>query len=353
LLNDISLTLQQTVQDALANSMPLQIQGGNSKAFLGYPASGAILAMQQHRGVVNYHPSELIITARAGTALQEIAEILAEQHQMLAFDPPGFGASATLGGTIACGLSGSRRPFTGAARDFVLGCKMINGRGEILVFGGEVMKNVAGYDISRLMVGAMGTLGVLLEISLKVLPRPGLEVTRILEMTMPEALQKMTDLGLQCLPLSGLSYDGAKLFVRFSGVAKAVHAAAKKLGGETCVTGAQYWLDLQEQRLAFFKSTQNLWRLSVAPAVPQLALPGACYYDWGGALRWLKTDVPSAMIFTQMQQVNGSAMLFRSRDPAETRFQPLETPLQKLNLQVKQAFDPVGIFNPGRKFEVW
>ncbi len=205
--HDQTLFLQQAVRDAVAAKTPLKITGGDSKAFYGRESTGQLLNVNGHRGIVNYHHSELVITARAGTLLSTIQKTLAEQRQMLAFEPPHFADSATLGGTVACGLSGSRRPFTGSVRDFVLGCKIINGKGEILSFGGEVMKNIAGYDVSRLMAGAMGTLGVLLEVSLKVLPLPAVEQTVCLELNPDDAVKKMTSLASQSLPVSGLSYD--------------------------------------------------------------------------------------------------------------------------------------------------
>lgn len=350
---DQELQIQQVVQTAASTLTPLNIIAGGSKFFYGRTAQGQVLDVSSHQGVANYHPSELVITARAGTRLADIQRTLAEQGQMLAFEPPSFAVSATLGGTIACGFSGCRRPFTGAARDFVLGCKIINGQGEVLSFGGEVMKNVAGYDVSRLMVGAMGTLGVLLEISLKVLPIPQQETTCVFQLGKTDAMNKMLSLALQSLPLSALGYDGERLYVRLSGVESAVQAAAKKTGGDVLLDGKQYWHDLKEQQLSFFQSDKPLWRISVAPATPELLLEGDWYYDWGGALRWLKTDEPEEKIFASSAGANGHATLFRLGERRGAVFQPLNGKLQQLNHNLKKAFDPQGIFNPYRMNEDW
>ncbi|WP_031435124.1 glycolate oxidase subunit GlcE [Methylomarinum vadi] len=351
--SDQSRQIQQAVKDAVAGRTPLAIVAGNSKAFYGREPQGLKLDVSGHRGIVNYHPSELVITARAGTPLSEINQVLAERKQMLAFEPPGFSDSATLGGTIACGLSGSRRPFAGSARDFVLGCQIVDGQGEILSFGGEVMKNVAGYDVSRLMTGALGTLGVLLQVSLKVLPLPEQDMTCALELEEAGAMAAMQQLALRPLPLSGLSYDGERLFVRLSGAEKAVSSAAQKIGGDALADAGHYWRRLNEQRLPFFRSDRPLWRLSLAPATAQLELSGECYWDWGGALRWLKSDEPAAPIFAAAAAVDGHATLFRNGDRSGHVFQPLSGKLQQLQRNLKQAFDPHGIFNPQRMYRDW
>ena len=342
--------IQQAVQTAAGKQSPLNIIAGGSKSFYGRTAQGQALDVSGHQGIINYHPSELVITARAGTRLADIQQTLAEQGQILAFEPPSFAASATLGGTVACGISGCRRPFAGAARDFVLGCKIINGQGEVLSFGGEVMKNVAGYDVSRLMAGAMGTLGVLLEISLKVLPIPHQEMTCTFQLGKTDAMHKMLALALQSLPLSALSYDGERVYVRLSGVESAVQAAVKKTGPDVLLDGQQYWHDLKEQQLDFFQSDKPLWRISVAPATPELQLAGDWFVDWGGALRWLKTDETAENIFAGAANANGHATLFRSGDRSGEVFQPLTGKFQQLNHNLKKAFDPQGILNPGKIF---
>jgi len=352
--NDHTQSLQQNVARAMAAKTPLHITGGGSKAFYGRETAGEPLDVSGHRGIVNYHPSELVVTARSGTLLSELEQTLAEHGQMLAFEPPHFGASATLGGTIACGFSGPRRPFAGSARDCVLGCKIINGKAEVLAFGGEVIKNVAGFDVSRLMVGALGTLGVLLEISLKVLPLPETELTCVFELPLTEALVKMTELASGPLPVSGLSYDGRLLHVRLSGGEKAVKTAAARIGGGAAVTAdSAYWHDLNEQRLDFFATEMNIWRLSVPPATEPLALAGDWIYDWGGGLRWLKTAAPTEAVFAAAEQACGHALRFKGKERGGEVFQPLNGKLRQLNQQVKQAFDPYGLFNPHRLYQDW
>ncbi len=286
---DITAALQEAVRRAADNKTPLQIIGSGSKAFYGRSTQGLPLQLGAHRRIVEYEPSELVITACAGTPLAEIEAALAEHNQMLAFEPPHFSGSATLGGTLACGLSGPRRPYAGAARDFVLGMKIINGNGELLSFGGQVMKNVAGYDVSRLMVGALGTLGVLLEVSLKVLPRPAEELTLVHEAAADEAIRTMNEWAGHALPLSACAYDGIHLYVRLSGTDTALHAARLKLGGERIDDGAAYWTSVREHRHDFFSSAAPLWRLSVPPAAAPIDLPGQWFLDWGGAQRWLRS----------------------------------------------------------------
>ena len=277
---DISPELQQAITAALADRTPLNLTGGGSKGFFGRDPVGTPLALSGHRGIINYEPKELVLTARAGTPLAEVEATLAGRQQMLPFEPPHFGKGATLGGAIACGLSGPRRPYAGAARDFVLGIRMINGRGELLHFGGEVMKNVAGYDLSRLMTGALGTLGVILEISLKVLPAPEQEITLLQEQSLEQALQQMNRWAGMPLPLSAACYDGLQLHLRLSGTTQGIHAGQTQLGGDRLADGDAFWRSVREQRHAFFQTEQPLWRLSVAPAAAPLSLPGKQLIDW-------------------------------------------------------------------------
>ncbi|HPY42472.1 MAG TPA: glycolate oxidase subunit GlcE, partial [Thiolinea sp.] len=251
---DLSQALQAQVQAAYANDTALTIQGGNSKTWYGNPTQGTALSLAEHSGILNYEPSELVITARAGTRLTELETVLAAEHQCLAFEPPHFGATATLGGTIACNFSGSARPYLGAARDFVLGCKLINGRGEILQFGGQVMKNVAGYDVSRLMAGALGTLSVLLEVSLRVLPKPEAELTIVKELSASAALQQANAYARLALPMTGFAQLEGRAYLRLAGTAGAVQQARVLIGGEQLPEGASFWFNLREQQLTFFQS---------------------------------------------------------------------------------------------------
>lgn len=351
--NNLEQSLQQAVNEAYAEKTALQIIAGNSKTFYGRQIHHQPLDVSGHLGIVNYHPSELVITARSGTSLKTLQNILEEQGQMLAFEPPHFSDSATLGGTLACGFSGPRRPFTGSARDFVLGCKILTGRAEILSFGGEVMKNVAGYDVSRLMVGALGTLGVLLEISLKVLPLPEYETTLVFEMDVDQAIETMTSIQLKGRLVSGLSFDGQYLFVRLSGTEKAVKTEAKNLGGEALKTAKKFWKKLREQQFDFFQTQHNLWRLSVPPATAMIEVDGEWLYDWGGALRWLTTDLEAEKIFDLAQQANGHVALFRSTQRVNDSFQPLATGLLQRHRNLKDAFDPGNILNPNKIYSDW
>lgn len=347
---DRSAELQAAVREAAASKTQLQISGGGSKKFYGRAATGTLLSVTQHRGIVHYEPGELIITARAGTPLAEIEAALAAHGQMLPFEPPHFGPTATLGGTIACGLSGPRRPYAGAARDFVLGVKIINGQGDILKFGGEVMKNVAGFDVSRLMTGALGTLGILLEISLKVLPKPQHELTLAFACTPQEALTHITEWSGQPVPLSGACHDGARLVVRLSGSKSGVTACQRKLRGDMVHDGDKFWQQLREHQHDFFKGDALLWRFSVPPATPLFNLPGQLFIDWGGAQRWLKNPLSADVIRASAVKLGGHATLFRGGERIGQVFHPLPPALLALHKRLKNAFDPHGIFNPGRLY---
>jgi glycolate oxidase FAD binding subunit len=347
---DLTSSLSESVRQAAGEGRPLCIQGGNTKTFYGRTPQGNPLQVAAHKGIVSYEPTELVLTARAGTPLEEIENVLSEQHQMLAFDPPRFGEAATLGGTIACGISGPRRPYAGAARDFVLGTRMINGNGEALHFGGQVMKNVAGYDVSRLMCGALGTLGVLLEVSLKVLPRPAEENTLALEVSDTDALELMNGWFGKPLPLSAACHDGERLYVRLSGAASAVRAARSRIGGESVADADTFWQRVRELRHGFFIPSQPLWRLSVPAAAPALTLKGKWFIDWGGAQRWLRSDEPDEHIREVAAQAGGHAAVFRGGDRAGTVFQPPAPGLMEIHRRLKSKFDPHGIFNPGRMY---
>ena len=349
-MSDISSDPQDIVRKALETKSPLRIVGGNTKAFYGRKSVGDVLDVSGHRGIVNYEPTELVITARGATPLAEIEAALAENNQMLGFEPPCFGNQSTLGGTMACGFSGPRRPFAGAIRDFVLGSKLLNGKAEILKFGGEVMKNVAGYDISRLMAGALGTLGVLLEISIKILPKPAIELTLAYEMNFEEAVDAMTTWCCQSSPLSALCFDGHRVFARISGSEHMVALAQAKMGGEIVSSNSDFWKSVRDQHHPFFEGTKNLWRFSLAPASPEPDVPGEWFLDWGGAQRWLKTDEEPERVFRIAAKTGGHGILYRSPDPATDRFQPLPDKLMQLHKNLKHAFDPAGILNPGRMY---
>jgi glycolate oxidase FAD binding subunit len=307
-----------------------------------------LLDVSGHRGIVSYEPSELVVTARAGTPLAEIEAVLAEHGQLLPFEPPHFGPGATLGGMVAAGLSGPRRPWGGSVRDAVLGVRLINGQGEALRFGGQVMKNVAGYDLSRLMAGALGSLGVLLEVSVKALPRPAEERTRMFELSAEAADVRQLEWGRLPLSLSGTLYDGERLFVRLCGSTQGVAAGLAALGGEEVSEGP--WRAAREQTLPFFQGDGPLWRISLPAAAPTLGLPGRTLTEWGGALRWLRTDLSAELVRQRAAALGGHATLFRGHDGTGEVFQPLAPALLALHQRVKRALDPHGILNPGRMY---
>jgi len=349
-VNDIASQISERVKQAAADGGPLRICGGNSKAFYGRQIEGDPLDVNEHRGIVNYAPTELVLTARAGTPLQEVEQTLAEKQQMLAFEPPHFADAATLGGTIACGLSGPRRPYNGAARDFVLGSRLINGKGEHLHFGGEVMKNVAGYDISRLLTGSLGTLGVITEVSLKVLPVPFREQTLVFEYDPQTAIQKTNEWAGKPLPVSATCHLDDRLYVRLSGSDNGVKSARNKLGGEIYENGAVFWRELREHRLDFFKAGQTLWRISVPAASPVLPLKGDWIIEWGGALRWFVGTDEAAKIRATVQDAGGHASMFRGGDRTAEVFHPLARGIRVLHQNLKNALDPSGIFNRGKMY---
>lgn len=349
--HDSSKAIQESVYAAAAEQTPLCVIGGGTKTFYGREPKGKALPIGGHRGIISYEPTELVITARAGTPLTEIESLLAEQGQMLAFEPPHFGSNATLGGAIASGLSGPRRPYAGAVRDTVLGVSLINGKGEMLRFGGEVMKNVAGYDLSRLMAGSLGTLGVLLAISCKVLPRPAREITLFQERDEDTAIRLFHDWARQPLPLSACAFEGERLYARLSGSDEAVRAGYNQIGGDVLSNSDGFWESVREQTHDFFQGGQQpLWRWSVPPATPAGTLPGQWKLDWGGAQRWLYSELPAAHIRRAAEKAGGHAALFRGGDRRSEVFHPLPPALMALHRRLKRTFDPSGILNPGRMY---
>jgi glycolate oxidase FAD binding subunit len=344
---DDSAALLEQVNQALKNATPLRIQGSNSKAFLGRIVAGEVLDTRAHRGIVSYDPTELVITARCGTPLAELTEVLDAAQQMLPCEPPAFGDGATVGGMIASGLSGPRRPWSGSVRDFVLGTRVITGHGKHLRFGGEVMKNVAGYDLSRLMVGGYGSLGVITEVSLKVLPKPRQVLSISLDMDSDRALLRFAEWGQQPLPISAACHDGQRLHLRFEGGEGSVSAAHDRLGGE--LLDASFWDDLNEHRLSFFDEDQPLWRLSLPHNTARLSLPGRQLIDWGGAQRWLKSTAEAAFIRQVVEDVGGHVTCY-SHGLTDSPFQPLPAALLRYHQNLKHQLDPQGIFNPGRLY---
>jgi glycolate oxidase FAD binding subunit len=344
---DRSENLVERVREAAEAGQALLVHGGRTKDFYGYPVDGVPLDVSGHDGIVDYDPGELVMTCRAGTRLDRIRELLAEQGQFLPFDPPGFGAEATIGGTVACGFSGPGRPWFGSLRDYLLGTVLINGKGDVARFGGQVMKNVAGYDVSRLMAGSLGTLGVILTVSFKVLPRPARETTLSFCCDEAEAIRRVNEWSGRPLPLSGASWHDGRLMLRLSGANSQVQRAAENLAGDEIIVDSGFWADLREHQLAFFDGDAPLWRLSVPPAAGPLELDGDILVDWGGAQRWYRGECPAEEIRQRATTVLGHATLFRGTNDAP-RFQPQTAALQALQSRIRQAFDPQGLFNPGR-----
>ena len=345
-------SFSEKIKEAAASQRPLRIRGGGTKDFYGNEPRGELLDARAHAGIVDYEPTELVVTARCGTLLADLEEILFEQKQFLPFEPPHFGAGATLGGCVAAGLSGPRRASAGALRDFVLGAKILDGRGERLVFGGQVMKNVAGYDVSRLLAGSLGTLGLIVEVSLKVLPRPPAELTLKLELPEGKALEAMNRWAGQPLPVSASAWQDGELVMRLSGVESGLRAAAEKIGGEKIAPDRmeRFWNGIREQTDPFFAGEGPLWRLSLPSHAPRIELPGAQLVEWGGALRWLKTSADAATVRAAAARLGGHAALFRSARKAAEAFAPLPEALARLHRELKSTFDPAGILNPGRLY---
>jgi glycolate dehydrogenase FAD-binding subunit len=339
------ITIKEKISAAIEHEQPLKIMGGNSKAFLGRDIVGTQIDMSDYSGVISYEPTELYITVRAGTLLNDVKQLLAEQGQMLAFEPPEVNEKTTMGGVVATGLSGPRRPYAGSVRDFVLGIRCVNGLARELSFGGQVIKNVAGYDLSRLMTGAFGTLGVITEITLKVLPIPEFELSGFKEVPLQEVLDVMHEISSRAVPVSACCYDGKKMFIRFSGNEKVVKKSLKAGSFEEYKEGKKFWSELRDYNLPIFHSDKPIWRLSV-PSTSNVNLENDDYLiDWGGAQYWFASDRITNEIFTMAEELGGSAQLFRSGDHNGDVFQPLADGLFKLQQELKQAFDPHRILN--------
>lgn len=343
----------EQVRAAAAADQPLRIRGGGTKDFYGGPLQGRVLETRQWQGVEAHEPSELYLTARSGTPLAQIEALLAAHRQILAFEPPHFGASATLGGCVAAGLSGPRRfasgPASGNLRDHVLGAQLLDGRGRVLRFGGTVIKNVAGYDVSRLLAGSLGVLGLLLEVTLKVLPAPEAEYTLRFECGEAESLALLCQWRGRPLPISASLWQQGTLSLRLSGAGAAVRHAHSLLGGEALPDeeGAALWRDLREHRLPLFAAAKTLWRIGVPDTAAPLELAGSQAIE-GGGLRWLASDLPAAVISGRAQALGGHATRFRGGDREGAPFAGLSAPQLAIHRRLKQEFDPARIFNRGR-----
>ncbi len=347
---DIAQQLQDQVLAARDQGQKLNIVGGGSKSFLGRQMAVATtdLHVGEHRGIVEYHPVELVLTARAGTPLTEIEATLAEQGQGLHFEPPRLGASDTIGGTLACNLSGPARPWSGSVRDQVLGVRLINGKGEQLRFGGQVMKNVAGYDVSRLQAGAMGTLGVMTEISLKVMPQPAATLTLVQEIAPEQVIAYMNERAGEAKPISAACWLDGKVYLRLSGARSAVEATADKWAGTVLEAGDSFWRQLRDQQLGFFAGDDPLWRFSVRSTATLPPLEGNWLIDWAGAQRWYRGAADKPQLEQIARDAGGQVSLFRGGDRRGEVMHHQPDALAELQKRLKHAFDPDGLFNPGR-----
>ena len=368
---DFVLSAADRIRAAAAAGTRLRIRGGGSKDFYGQTLVGDILDTTALNGVISYEPSELVVTALAGTPLAELEALLLAQGQCFPFEPPHLSPGATVGGMVAAGLSGPARASAGAVRDYMLGVKLINGKGEHLTFGGQVMKNVAGYDVSRLMAGAMGTLGLLTEVSLKVLPIAPLEATLKFEMTQAEALRQLNTWGGQPLPLNASCWMNEKpnnagvgtLYLRLRGAVAAVEAACAKLGGERLAQAqaSADWQRCRDQQLQWFTArtdSQDLWRLSVPQTAPVLDLPDSPLIEWHGGQRWVRADAAHGQRLRELATaVGGHATLFiaasANKSSAMAVFDALKPPLEKIHRELKREFDPAGVFNANRLYAAW
>ena len=366
--NDPALqVLIDRVQGARSAGTQLRVRGGGSKDFYGEAPRGELLDTRGLAGVSSYEPTELVVTARCGTPLAELEALLATQGQSLPFEPPHFGDTAlqprergaTVGGMVAAGLSGPSRAAVGSVRDHVLGATMLNGKGEVLTFGGQVMKNVAGYDVSRLLAGSLGTLGLILEVSLKVMPLASATATLRLDMDQAAALGQLNKWGGQPLPLNATAWRAGKLIVRLRGALAAVEAARTRVGGELVEPelAAPFWDGLRNHDDEFFVNASaaaaagaSLWRISLPSTAAPLALSGELMIEWGGAQRWLCSEMPAAVVRDTVAKAGGHATLFAARDKSAGAFAPLASPLDRIHRELKKAFDPAGIFNPGRLY---
>jgi glycolate oxidase FAD binding subunit len=354
-MSDFIDALSVQIEEATKQKRALRIIGGGSKDFYGGPLAGDLIEMSAWSGITAYEPTELVMSARAGTPLKEIEQRLAENNQMLAFEPPRLAESSTIGGVVAAGLSGPRRGTHGSVKDYLLGATLLNGHGQVLHFGGTVMKNVAGYDVSKLLAGSLGCLGIILDVSIKVLPKPVAESSLCFEMDQTRALHWMNECLGKPLPISATCWYEGKVYVRLSGANAAIQDANTILGGtalEACEAD-QFWNALRDQQHHFFDSnSQNIWRLAVQPSSPPLAIAGETLIEWAGGQRWLKPEpsISATAIRAIALLAKGHATLY-STHKAEQRayaFHDIPPALRLIQQRLKHEFDPASIFNLGR-----
>ena len=351
-MSDTLKAFAERIRAAAVDKRPLRLRGGGSKDFYGQVPDGEPLDTRGHAGVLAYEPTELVVTAKCGTPLADIEAALHSQGQMLAFEPPHFGSGVTVGGMLAAGLSGPRRAAVGAVRDYVLGVTVMDARGTVMRFGGTVMKNVAGYDVSRLFAGSMGTLALILDASFKVLPLPVAEATLRFEMPEDKAIEALNRWAGRPLPISASAWTAGELGLRLSGAAAAVRSTCEKLGGERVEADRArgFWAGIRDQTDPFFRTDAPLWLLSLPSSAAPISLPGAQLIEWGGALRWLASNADARTVRDAARRFGGHATLFRGGDKSAGVFQPLDPALAKIHRKLKASFDPQGIFNRGRMY---
>ena len=348
--DDIQAELIHSVELAIKDNRPISIHGSGSKTFLGNSSVGKPMNVSHHKGIIDYEPSELFITARCGTSLHEIESTLRNNDQILPFEPPCYASTDTIGGTIACGLSGPRRAYSNSIRDCILGTHIINGKAEYLVFGGSVMKNVAGYDASRLMCGAFGTLGIITQASLRVSPKPQHEMTTVLEYSQSEAITQLNQWTQSHLPISASFFHNNQLFIRLEGLENSVVKSMNTIGGETLSSSEEFWQSIKNHHHDFFKSELPLWKCVVPRNTPPLPIAGQTCVEWSGGLRWLISDESPEVITKTCIQAKGSATLFSAKIKPNEFLPDLPPSLKKLHRNIKVAFDPDNILNPGRQY---
>lgn len=348
-MDDALQAIRARIAEAHAAGRPLRLRGAGTKDFYGECFDGEPLELRGYSGVMDYEPSELVLTARCGTPLSLIESLLTEQRQCLAFEPPAFDGDPTIGGVIAAGLSGPQRVRAGAVRDFVLGAVLLAVDGQLLHFGGKVMKNVAGFDVARLLCGSLGILGPILEVSLKVLPAPRARQTLCFEMTAAQALENFNAWAGKPLPICASAWTDDRAWVRLAGAPAALRVARVALGGEPIdePEASAWWQSVRNQTHSFFRRAPSLWRLSVPATAKSLALPGPSFIEWNGALRWHALDLPALHVRQQALDAGGTALHWRGGSPG-ARFHPLSATVLGIHRQLKARFDPHRIFNRGR-----
>ena len=347
-MTDIRERIISRIKDANVKGQALKIHAGNTKEFYGRYVQGISLSLLGHTGIVEYEPSELYITARSGTSLKEIEQVIEKENQILPCEPPHFGAAATVGGMVAAGLSGPRRVSSGAIRDCILGVEIINGSGEYLQFGGKVMKNVAGYDASRLMCGALGTLGILTSVTLRLLPKPLYEQTLAFQLSPSEAIQKMNAWARTPMPITATFHDGMDLYIRLAGSRSTIEKCTGILKGDLIGQSDTFWANIKEQAIDFFITDEPIWRIQVPPNTSPLEISGSSVMEWNGALRWYASEIEASEIRRITELAGGHACLFRRRSKTEDIFHPLSPPLLEIHRRLKRVFDPNSILNPGK-----